>query len=154
MAIHGVLHLELTLRKVVIETYAAGAHEFYIHTDMLFSPNIGEGGYANVFHLREEGKYGSFVTPLGQTIIERIETIAGVATVMCGHFGFSIHSGRAFDQSEILRQVLAVIRDVSQDDLDVFIEVRKSGVTANVGVFTKSDPRVELTQLTSLGERQ
>lgn len=153
MAIHGVLHLELTLQKVVIEKWAVGSDDSYIHTEMLFSPYIGESVYLNVFHLREDGKYGSFVTPLGQTVIERVEAVEGVVTVMCGHFGLIIERDRAFDQSEILRQVLAVIRDVSQDDLNVFIEVRKSSVTANVGVFTKSDPRVELTQLTSLGER-
>ena len=141
------------MQKVVIEKWAVGSDDSYIHTDMLFSPYIGESVYINVFHLREDGKYGSLVTPLGQTVIERVEAVEGVVTVMCGHFGLIIECDRAFDQSEVLHQVLAVIRDVSKDDLDVFTEIRGTGATANVGVFTMNDPRVELAHIISLGGR-
>ncbi len=138
------------MRRVVIEVYRPDSLEIYIHTDMKFAPLMGEGSYHNIICLREDGIYEERLSPLGRSILERIENTEGVGTVMYGRYGFMITCGKAFDRVDILVEVLNVIREeIGGDDLDISTQLRESGEYTNIGVFDGSNIRLALPQHTN-----
>lgn len=134
-------------QNVVIECAARGTYQFYIHTDVVIAKVISEGAYVNPDAWKILGKRLDFEL-VGQAIVAGVTGILGVMQVMASRKSLCITTHNHANNQAILMEALKVIRQETQQDLQVFTKSRDRDNRRNIGVFSGAEISLPLAEFT------
>jgi len=116
----------MTTRALIEKLQNTHLPSVEIHLNVLLTANPGGTNYYGNPTLRE-GQWQMQLSPVGRQLMDRIEYIPGLGSLMCSSYSFQFNMALAFDYADILRDVLDAIQQVIGDTLEISVQLRKDG---------------------------
>lgn len=72
------------------------------------------------------------MSPVGHQLMNRIEMVPGLGELLYCSYSFRFNLALAFDHADILREVIAILRQVLDDELELHVQLDKQATPARI----------------------
>lgn len=114
-----------------------------IHLNVLLTARPGNTSVYSSPAIRED--LAPSMSPVGHQLMNRIEMIPGLGELLYCSYSFRFNLALAFDHADIFREVIAILRQILDDEIELHIQPDKQGAPVRIEAEEMSAKFRELT---------
>ena len=130
--------------RIVIEKQQGHLPSIEIHLNVLLTAKPGNTSVYRSPAVHKDDRQLQ-MSPVGHQLMERIEMIPGLGSLMYCSYSFQFNLALAFDHAGILLEVVDIIRQVLDDELEIHVQSNKQTPPAQIQMEEVGQKLRELT---------